>query len=187
MTLRPAAALAMLGACPSPAAAVNEPLPSARPAPPARYYWEDFEVGRVREFGRYEVTRAEVLEFAGRFDPQPFHLDDAAAAGSLFGRLAASGWHTAALAMRMMCDGYLLDSASLGSPGVEKLTWPAPVYPGDVLSVRNTVLESRPLASRPEVGLVKSRNEVLNQHGQVVLSMEGFGFFRRRHPGGPSR
>jgi acyl dehydratase len=187
VTLRPAAALAMLGACPSPAAAVNEPLPSARPAPPARYYWEDFEVGRVREFGRYEVTRAEVLEFAGRFDPQPFHLDDAAAAGSLFGRLAASGWHTAALAMRMMCDGYLLESAALGSPGVEKLSWPAPVYPGDVLSMRNTVLESRPLASRPEVGLVKSRNEVLNQHGQVVLSMEGFGFFRRRHPGGPSR
>ena len=187
MTLRPAAALAMLGACPSPAAAVNEPLPSARPAPPARYYWEDFEVGRVREFGRYEVTRAEVLEFAGRFDPQPFHLDDAAAAGSLFGRLAASGWHTAALAMRMMCDGYLLESAALGSPGVEKLSWPAPVYPGDVLSMRNTVLESRPLASRTEVGLVKSRNEVLNQHGQVVLSMEGFGFFRRRHPGGPSR
>ena len=177
----------MLGACPSPAAAVNEPLPSARPAPPARYYWEDFEVGRVREFGRYEVTRAEVLEFAGRFDPQPFHLDDAAAAGSLFGRLAASGWHTAAMAMRMMCDGYLLESAALGSPGVEKLSWPAPVYPGDVLSMRNTVLESRPLTSRPEVGLVKSRNEVLNQHGQVVLSMEGFGFFRRRHAGGPPR
>ena len=177
----------MLGACSLCAAAVNEPLASARPAPAARYYWEDFEVGRVREFGRCEVTREEVLEFAGRFDPQPFHLDDAAAARSLFGRLAASGWHTAAMAMRMMCDGYLLDSASLGSPGVEKLTWPAPVYPGDVLSMRNTVLESRPLASRPEVGLVKSRNEVLNQHGQVVLSMEGFGFFRRRQPGGPPR
>jgi len=166
---------------------VNDPLSSVRPTPPARYYWEDFEVGRVREFGRCEVTREEVLEFAGRFDPQPFHLDDEAAAQSLFGRLAASGWHTAAMAMRMMCDGYLLDSASLGSPGVEKLTWPAPVYPGDVLSVRNTVLESRPLASRPEVGLVKSRNEVLNQHGQVVLSMEGFGFFRRRQPGVPPR
>jgi acyl dehydratase len=164
---------------------VNEPPPSARPAHPPRYYWEDFELGRVREFGRCEVTREAVLEFAGRYDPQPFHLDDDAAAQSLFGRLAASGWHTAAMAMRMMCDGYLLDSASLGSPGIEKLTWPAPVYPGDVLSMRNTVLESRPLASRPEVGLVKSRNEVLNQHGQVVLSMEGFGFFRRREPGGP--
>jgi acyl dehydratase len=164
---------------------VNDPLASARTARPPRYYWEDFELGRVREFGRCEVTREAVLEFAGRYDPQPFHLDDDAAAQSLFGRLAASGWHTAAMAMRMMCDGYLLDSASMGSPGVEKLTWPAPVYPGDVLSMRNTVLESRPLASRPGVGLVKSRNEVLNQHGQVVLSMEGFGFFRRREPGGP--
>ena len=156
--------------------------PSARRV---RHYWEDFEVGRVREFGRVEVTREAVLDFAARFDPQPFHLDDDAAAGSLFGRLAASGWHTAAMAMRMMCDGYLLESASLGSPGVEKLSWPAPVYPGDVLSVRNTVLESRPLASRPEVGLVKSRNEVLNQHGEVVLSMEGIGFFRRRDPAAP--
>ena len=164
---------------------MNEPPPSARPAHPPRYYWEDFELGRVREFGRCEVTREAVLEFAGRYDPQPFHLDDDAAAQSLFGRLAASGWHTCAMAMRMLCDGYLLDSASLGSPGIEKLTWPSPVYPGDVLSMRNTVLESRPLASRPEVGLVKSRNEVLNQHGQVVLSMEGFGFFRRREPGGP--
>jgi acyl dehydratase len=175
----------MLATAPLSAAAVNDPLPPARPARTHRYFWEDFELGRVREFGRYEVTREAVLEFAGRYDPQPFHLDDAAAAQSLFGRLAASGWHTAAMAMRMMCDGYLLDSASLGSPGIEKLGWPAPVYPGDVLSMRNTVLESRPLASRPEVGLVKSRNEVLNQHGQVVLSMEGFGFFRRREPGGP--
>ena len=164
---------------------MNDPLSSARPAPLARYYWEDFEIGQVREFGRCEVTREAVLEFAGRYDPQPFHLDDAAAAASRFGRLAASGWHTAAMAMRMMCDGYLLDSASLGSPGVDKLTWPAPVYPGDVLTMRSTVLEARPSASRPEVGLVKNRSEVLNQHGQVVLSMEGIGFFRRRAPGAP--
>jgi len=166
---------------------VTESISASSPPPsrPSRLYWEDFEVGAVREFGRYEVTREAVLEFAARYDPQPFHLDDAAAAKSLFGRLAASGWHTAAMAMRMMCEGYLLEAASLGSPGVEKLSWPAPVYPGDVLGMRNTVLESRPLASRPEVGLVKSRNEVLNQHGQVVLSMEGFGFFRRRHAGAP--
>ena len=96
---------------------MNEPPPSARHAHPPRYYWEDFELGRVREFGRCEVTREAVLEFAGRYDPQPFHLDDDAAAQSMFGRLAASGWHTAAMAMRMMCDGYLLDSASMGSPG----------------------------------------------------------------------
>jgi acyl dehydratase len=164
---------------------VNDSPATDRSARPIRYYWEDFEVGRVREFGRYEVTREAVIEFAGRYDPQPFHLDDAAAARSLFGRLAASGWHTAAMAMRMMCDGYLLESASLGSPGIEKLAWPAPVYPGDVLTMRNTVLDARPLASRPEVGVVTSRNEVLNQHGQVVMRMEGAGFFRRREPGAP--
>jgi acyl dehydratase len=159
---------------------------SASPASrPIRHYFEDFEVGRVREFGRCEVTREAVLEFATRFDPQPFHLDDAAAARSLFGRLAASGWHTAAMAMRMMCEGYLLESASLGSPGVDKLSWPAPVYPGDVLTMRSTVLESRPSASRPEMGLVRSLSEVLNQHGVVVLRMEGLGFFRRRDAGPP--
>ncbi|MCE9660079.1 MAG: MaoC family dehydratase [Burkholderiales bacterium] len=164
---------------------MNDPVSSAPSARPIRYHWEDFEVGRVREFGRCEVTREAVLEFAGRYDPQPFHLDDDAAAASLFGRLAASGWHTCAMAMRMMCEGYLLESAALGSPGVERLTWPAPVFPGDVLSMRNTVLEARPLASRPQVGLVRSRSEVLNQDGQVVLSMEGVGFFRRRDSGPP--
>ena len=175
----------MLGACPASRRAVNDSSSSAPPLRPIRHWWEDFEVGRVREFGRVEVTREAVLEFAARFDPQPFHLDDAAAARSLFGRLAASGWHTAAMAMRMMCEGYLLESASLGSPGVDKLAWPAPVYPGDVLTMRNTVLESRPSASRPEIGIVKSLSEVLNQHREVVLSMEGIGFFRRRDPGAP--
>ncbi len=164
---------------------MNDPLSSAPTARPIRNYWEDFEVGKVREFGRCEVTREAVLEFAERYDPQPFHLDDDAAAASLFGRLAASGWHTCAMAMRMMCEGYLLESAALGSPGVERLTWPAPVFPGDVLSMRNTVLEARPLTSRPQVGLVRSRSEVLNQDGQVVLSMEGVGFFRRRDIGAP--
>jgi acyl dehydratase len=147
---------------------------------PVRFYWEDFTVGSVREFGRYEVTRDEVLAFASRYDPQPFHLDDAAAEASLFGRLAASGWHTCAMAMRMMCDGYLLDAASLGSPGIEKLSWPAPVFPGDTLRMRIEVLEARPLASRPMVGIVVNRSEVLNQNDEVVLSMRGAGFFRRR-------
>ena len=175
----------MLGARLDSLRAVNESPPSASAPRTIRYYWEDFEVGTVREYGRCEVTREAVLEFAARYDPQPFHLDDDAAATSLFGRLAASGWHTCALAMRMMCDGYLLESASLGSPGVERLAWPAPVYPGDVLTLRNTVLESRPLASRPTVGMVRSRSEVLNQDGEVVLSMEGVGFFGRRAPPAP--
>lgn len=153
--------------------------PSARAA---RFYWEDFVVGQTREFGRCEVTREAVLDFAGRFDPQPFHLDDAAAKSSLFGRLAASGWHTCAMAMRMMCDGYLLEAASLGSPGIENLRWPHPVFPGDILRMRSTVLASRPLASRPTVGMVRSRSEVLNQDDQIVLTMEGAGFFARRDP-----
>jgi len=148
------------------------------PAP--RYFWEDFPVGQVREFGHYAVTREAVLAFAREFDPQPFHLDDAAAEASLFGRLAASGWHTCAMAMRMLCDGYLLESAALGSPGIEKLRWLKPVYPGDVLHARLEVLEARPLASRPTVGLVRSRTSLLNQADDAVLSMEGLGMFRRR-------
>jgi len=149
---------------------------------PVLWYWEDFSVGSVREFGATLVTREAVLAFARDFDPQPFHLDDAAAEASLFGRLAASGWHTCAMAMRMLCDGYLLDSASLGSPGMDNIRWHAPVYPGDVLSARSTVLDARPMASRPGVGLVQAKSEVLNQHGVVVLSMQGWGMYRRRVP-----
>ena len=149
-----------------------------------RDYWEDFPVGSVREFGAMLVTREAVLAFASQFDPQPFHLDDAAAEASLFGKLSASGWHTCAMAMRMMCDGYLLSSASLGSPGIDNLKWHKPVYPGDTLSARFTVLESRAMASRPDVGLIRSLSEVLNQHGEVVQSMEAWGMFRRRHPAG---
>lgn len=147
-----------------------------------KHYWEDFVPGSVREFGAMPVTREAVIDFARQFDPQPFHLDDAAAEASLFGRLSASGWHTCAMAMRMMCDDYLLDSASLGSPGLENLKWLKPVGPGDTLSVRLTVLAARPMASRPAVGLVQSRWEVLNQHREPVLTMDGWGMFRRRHP-----
>jgi acyl dehydratase len=145
-----------------------------------RWYWEDFPVGQVREFGALAVTREEVLAFARAYDPQPFHIDDAAAEASLFGRLAASGWHTCAMTMRMLCDGYLLESSSLGSPGIENLRWLKPVFPGDTLGIRLTVLEARIMASRPQVGLVKSNTEVLNQHGAVVLAMQGWGMFGRR-------
>lgn len=145
-----------------------------------KYWWEDFPPGHIREFGPMAVTREAVLDFARQWDPQPFHLDDAAAEASLFGRLAASGWHTAAMTMRMMCDAYLLDTASLGSPGLENLRWLKPVYPGDTLSGRLVVLEARPMNSKPDVGLVRSRWEVRNQHGEDVLVMEGWGMFRRR-------
>ena len=161
---------------------MNTAPPAASGPRPVRYYWEAFPVGHVRDFGPLTVTREAVLAFAHEFDPQPFHVDDAAAEASLFGRLAASGWHTCAIAMRMMCDAYLLHSASLGSPGLDKLNWKMPVYPGDVLHMRLEVLESRPLASRPDVGLIRSRWDVMNQDDDTVLTMEGFGMFRRRAP-----
>jgi acyl dehydratase len=143
-------------------------------------YWEDFREGEVREFGKTSVKYEDIVRFAAEFDPQPFHLDDAAAAKTIYGGLIASGWHTAAMAMRMMCDEYLLRSASLGSPGLDSLKWLLPVRPGDTLSIRLSVLESRLLDSKPGVGLLKSRHEVLNQERQVVMRMEGYGMFRRR-------
>lgn len=155
-------------------------MTNANPARLIKHYWEDFGAGTVRESGEMAVSREAVLEFARQFDPQPFHLDDEAAAGSLFGRLSASGWHTCAMAMRMMCDDYLLDSASLGSPGIDQLKWLKPVCPGDTLSMRMTVLEARVMNSRPGVGLVRSRWEVLNQRHEPVLTMEGWGMFGRR-------
>ena len=156
-------------------------MPSAQdPKRHIRYYWEDLPVGTVLEFGAMPVTREAVLAFARDFDPQPFHLDDEAAAASLFGRLAASGWHTCAMAMRMMCDGYMLESSSLGSPGIENLRWLKPVYPGDTLGMRVEILAARPMASRPGVGLVQTRWEVFNQQRDKVLSMEGWGIYRMR-------
>ena len=154
---------------------VNPPEPRS-----IRYHWEDFPAGHTRTFGAMPVTREAVLAFASQFDPQPFHLDDAAAAASLFGRLSASGWHTCAMAMRMMCDAYLLESSSLGSPGLDKLRWQQPVYPGDTLSMRLQVLEARLMASRPGIGLTQIQWEVLNQHGVAVMAMEGWNMFRCR-------
>ena len=145
-----------------------------------RLYWEDFPAGSVREFGNQTVNREAIIAFAREFDPQPFHVDEDAGRNSLFGSLCASGWHTCCMAMRMMCDEYLLESASLGSPGLENLKWLKPVYPGDTLRVRLQVVEARPMASKPHVGLVRSRWEVLNQRTEAVLTMEGWGMFARR-------
>jgi acyl dehydratase len=155
------------------------------PAQTPRWYWEDFPVGNQRQVGPLEVHREAVLAFARDFDPQPFHLDDAAAEASLFGRLAASGWHTCAMTMRMMCDAYLLDSSSLGSPGLEQIKWHHPVFPGDLIRGTMTVLEARPMNSRPTVGLLRSRWEIVNQDGKTVLTMEGWGMFGRRPSTGP--
>jgi acyl dehydratase len=145
-----------------------------------KFWWEDFQPGRELVTHSVEVTREEVVEFARRYDPQRFHVDEEAAKQTMFGGLIASGWMTASLSMRLMCDAYLLDSASLGSPGLDELKWLKPVRPGDRLRVRTTVLEARPMESRPEVGLAKSRMETLNQRDEVVLRMEGWGMYRRR-------
>jgi acyl dehydratase len=145
-------------------------------------YWEDLQPGSVRELGTTSVTAEEIKDFAGRFDPQPFHLDEEAGRQSLFGGLCASGWHTCALAMRLTVDNMLRHSSSLGSPGLDSLKWLKPVYPGDQLSLRHTILDSRPLRKRPDTGIVRSRWEMFNQQGDKVLEMEGHGFFRRREP-----
>ncbi|MCB2021087.1 MAG: MaoC family dehydratase [Burkholderiaceae bacterium] len=150
------------------------------PRRPPTIFWEDFQAGQVREFGAVTLTQEEIIDFASRFDPQPFHLDDAAGRATPYGGLIASGWHTCAIAMRMMCDEYLLDAASLGSPGLENLRWTAPVRPGDTLRMRLTVLARRVMQSRPEAGLVDTRWELTNQRGEVVLDMRGWGMFGRR-------
>ena len=147
-----------------------------------KYYWEDLSVGSTHALGSVSPTREQILAFAGQFDPQPFHLDEAAAQASVFGSLCASGWHTCAMAMRLMVDNFLCEAASLGSPGLESLKWLKPVFPGDTLSLRHTILDSRAMGSRPDVGLVRTLWEMHNQHGDQVLHMEGWGMFRRRHP-----
>ena len=150
-----------------------------------RYYWEDLQPGSVRDLGSTRVTAEEIKKFAAQFDPQPFHLDEAAGERSIFGRLCASGWHTCALAMRLTVQNFLNESSSMGSPGLEALRWVKPVYPGDTLSLRHFILESRPLRKRPDVGLVRSKWEMTNQDGETVMEMEGYGMFRRRTPATP--
>ena len=148
--------------------------------PGGTLYWEDFPLHHVTDCGSTTVSRAAILDFARQFDPQPFHLDEEAAKHSLFGGLAASGWHTCAIAMRLMCDAYLLRTTSQGSPGIDELRWLKPVHPDDILSLRMTVLETRPMRSKPHLGLVQSHWELFNQHGDCVLTMKGWGMFKRR-------
>jgi len=143
-------------------------------------YWEDFQVGDVAEVGPVTVSEDEIVGFAERYDPQPFHVDRVAAEASPYGGLIASGWHTTALFMGMFVRAVLLDSASLGSPGVEEIRWLAPVRPGDTLSGCSTVTEVRESSTSPLRGTVFTTNEVVNQHGTVVLRMKARGFFAKR-------
>jgi acyl dehydratase len=143
-------------------------------------YFEDFEPGLELSFGPHTVTRAEIVAFAAEFDPQPFHLDEAAAADTLLGGLAASGWHTCALFMRMMYDGWLSGTACMGSPGIDSLKWMQPVRPGDVLAGRSIVLETRASKSRPDRGFVQFRHEVTNARGEPVMVTQNPIMFGRR-------
>jgi len=143
-------------------------------------YWEDMHVGEVRELGSITPTREEIIAFATQFDPQPFHLDEEAAKASVFGGLCASGWHTCSMAMRLMVTNYLCHTSSMGSPGLEGIKWTKPVFPGDTLSLRTTVLETKPMGKRSDIGMTRSQWEMFNQHGGKVLHMEGWGMFGRR-------
>ncbi|MEZ5954164.1 MAG: MaoC family dehydratase [Hyphomonas sp.] len=148
-------------------------------------YYEDLVVGTVTKSSRtYDVTREEVIEFAGKYDPQAFHLDDEAAAKTHFGRLSASGWHTAAMAMRMMVEGWKDQepTAGLGSPGVDELRWRKPVYPGDTLRVESKLVGKRRMKSRPEMGLMKTEQTVFNQDGDIVMTMISNGLIQVRDP-----
>ncbi|MEO5700341.1 MAG: MaoC family dehydratase [Casimicrobiaceae bacterium] len=147
-----------------------------------RYFWEDFPPGWRYESGSRTLTAADIKTFARSYDPQAYHTDEAAARDTPFGGLIASGWQTCAVAMRLMCDGYLLESACLGSPGLDELRWLAPVRPGDALRLRATVLEQTPSATRPERGTVTFRWEVVNQDDVVACRMIGRQHYRRRTP-----
>ncbi|KAG5733124.1 hypothetical protein E4T56_gene7936, partial [Termitomyces sp. T112] len=142
--------------------------------------------GETQSFGRYEVKREEVIDFARAYDPHEFHLSDEAAAGSHFGRLSASGWHTCAMTMRMMVDQmHEKGIASMGGAGVDELRWTAPVYPGDVLRVESELLEKRRSRSRPEMGLIQRRNTVFNQENRAVMSFLVPGMIALRDPSAP--
>ena len=143
-------------------------------------WFEDYSPGAVFAAGSIAVTADEILEFARKYDPQPMHTDPEAAARGAFGGLIASGWHTGALMMWLFADNFLSPRSSVASPGLDELRWRKPVRPGDVLSLRVTILEARPSRSRPDVGVVKSRVEVLNQHGEAVMSLLPVSLIRRR-------
>ncbi|MGJ3647226.1 MaoC family dehydratase [Sphingomonas sp. GlSt437] len=147
-------------------------------------YFEDIEVGSRRAFGSYRVTREEVIDFASKYDPQPFHLSDEAAAQTYFGRLSASGWHTAAMMMAMLVEDMKNhQQAGLGSPGIDELRWLKPVYPGDTLRCESEVLDKRASTSRPDMGSYRGKTIVLNQHDEPVMSVISIGLIRTRPTG----
>jgi len=146
-------------------------------------YFEDFPPGDVRESPPRTITREEMVAFARQYDPQPFHLDDEAAKKSIYGGLIGSGWLTVSVMMRLLWDTMLKDTVSLGSPGSDEIRWLKPVRPGDTVRARFTVVEAIPSRSKPDRGVVKTYTEILNQHGEIVMTMRGLGMFGRRPAG----
>ncbi len=146
-------------------------------------YFDDLEVGKIQRFGRYEVTREEVIDFASKYDPQLFHLDDEAAAKSIFGKIAASGWHTCGMMMNMMVNYWRdagLEESSLGGAGMDELRWLKPVYPGDVLHCTSEILDKSQSRSRPDRGMTRTRITVFNQNDDPVMTVITIGMFARR-------
>jgi acyl dehydratase len=150
--------------------------------PPDDRYFEDYLPGSVHEFGSISVEERDVIEFGKRYVPLSYHVDKEAARRSIYGGLIASGWQTAALMMRIYTENYLSHVANLGSPGGDELRWNKPVFPGDQLSVRATVMEARRSESRPDRGIVRTFIEVLNQNREVVMSMKMVNFVKCRNP-----
>ena len=149
--------------------------------PVGQRYFEDYVAGAVFEYGAITLTEREIVEFAGQFDPQYIHTDPRAAAEGPFGGLIASGWHTSAIMMRLFVDHYLSHVASMASPGIDELRWTQPVRPGDTLSIRVSVIEANRSRSKPDRGMVRSLVEVLNQDGQVVMSLKAMNMLRCRN------
>jgi len=144
-------------------------------------YFEDLNVGDETIYGTYEVTREEVLEFARKYDPQPFHLSDEEAAKTHFGRIAASGWHTGSMAMACIARYVVAHGhQGLGAPGIDELRWRKPVYPGDTLTISGTVVDTTPSRSKPEIGSVRTETVVTNQHGEKVMTFTSIVLIRRR-------
>jgi acyl dehydratase len=146
----------------------------------AKLYFDDFVVGQALEMGSVLVSEQEILAFARQFDPQPFHIDTDAAKQSIFGGIIASGWHTCSMMMRLVVDGLLINSSSMGSPGLDEVLWLKPVRAGDTLSVSYTITEMKRSNSKPDRGVVYSVWQARNQHGDIVTSIKGKGMFGRR-------
>ncbi len=155
-------------------------MPNAATVPPAERYFEDYHVGMVDEFGEVVVTAGEIVEFARRYDPQAMHVDPEVAEHGPFGGLIASGWHTAAMVMRLFVEHYLSKVATLPSPGIDELRWVLPVRPGDTLRVRVTVVETQRSRSKPDRGMVRGLVEVINQNDELVMSQRPMNLMRCR-------